>query len=354
MRRILITGGAGFVGANIAVSLKRSLEGGEVVCLDNLYRKGAELNLTRLEAAGVRFIRGDVRNMEDLAKAGRIDLLIECSAEPSVLAGREADGRKYLIDTNFGGAVNCAEYCLKHDAPMIFLSTSRIYPIAPLLECGIGESEKRFDFLDGQKVPGLSSAGVSEDFPTAGPRSFYGSTKYAAEVMLEEYRHAFSIPFVINRCGVIAGPWQFGKVDQGIATFWLAAHYFRKKLQYIGFGGSGKQVRDFLHIDDLLVLLLMQMKNPKAFSQGVYNVGGGRESSASLLELTEICAAVTGNSVEISKNPETRYADIPAYISDCAKIGAQCGWKPTASVHKIIEDIYKWLHATPEIHGLFR
>jgi len=353
MKKILITGGAGFVGSNIAIELKKCFNNTEIVALDNLHRKGSELNIPRLEINGVSFLKGDVRNMEELKSVGEIDFLIECSAEPSVLAGRGGD-TDYLIQTNLQGAINCAEICRQNDAPMIFLSTSRVYPVAPLLNCELKESDTRFELLNEQKVPGLSSEGVSEEFPMTGARSLYGGTKYAAEVMLEEYRDAFSLPIVINRCGVLAGPWQFGKADQGIAAFWTASHYLEKSLKYIGFGGTGKQVRDMLHIEDMVRLILMQIENPAKFANDVYNVGGGNFSSASLLELTEICRGVTGKTIEISPEPEMRYADIPVYISDNRKINSFCGWQPEKDIHSLIEDIYAWMCDTPGVKELFK
>ena len=348
----MITGGAGFVGSNLAVALKEAWADAEIVALDNLHRRGSELNVPRLEGFGIEFLRGDVRSPSDLEAAGSADLLIECSAEPSVLAGSDGD-TSYLIETNLQGALNCAEYCRKVDAAMIFLSTSRVYPVGPLLECELRETETRFEFADGQRVPGLSSAGVAEEFPLNGPRSLYGATKLAAETMLEEYRDAFGLPIVIDRCGVIAGPWQFGKADQGIAAFWTAAHRFRKPLKYIGFGGSGKQARDMLHIDDLARLVLTQAGDPERFAEGAFNVGGGRGSSASLLELTGICAEVTGNGVEIASEPETRYADIPVYVTDNSKIAAHCGWTPEKDVRRIVEDIDRWILETPGAAELF-
>ena len=353
MKKILITGGAGFVGSNIAVALKRHYSDLQVIALDNLYRKGSELNLPRLQRNGIEFIRGDVRNPQDIARAGKIDFLIECSAEPSVLAGKDGD-TDYLVQTNLYGAVNCAEYCRKNNSGMVFLSTSRVYPIEPLVNCNLIEKSTRFELSDEQKVYGLCSKGVSEDFPMKGARSIYGATKYAAEIMLEEYRQTFSIPIIINRCGVIAGPWQFGKVDQGIAVFWLASHMFGKPLKYIGFGGAGKQVRDMMHIDDLVELVLLQLKEPAKFANGVWNAGGGREISVSLLELTEICGKLTGKKVLIGSDTETRYADIPVYISNAREINTFCGWKAKLPIEKIIEDIYVWLKETPEAQKLLK
>lgn len=353
MKSILVTGGAGFVGSNLAIHLKNSIENCKITALDNLYRKGSELNLPRLEKNGIEFINGDVRKISDLRKAGKIDFLIECSAEPSVLAG--SDGNTgYLIDTNLNGAINCAELCRENNAGMIFLSTSRVYPIAPLVNASITETQTRYEFDDTQKVPGLSRKGVAEDFPMPGERSLYGATKYSAEIILNEYRSLFKLPIVINRCGVIAGPWQFGKADQGIAAFWLAAHIFKKQLKYIGFGGSGKQVRDFMHIDDLARLVSIQIASPEKFSnENFFNAGGGLSTSASLLELTSICEKISGNKISITPEPAMRYADIPVYISDHSRLSDFCDWKPEKTMEDILGDIHEWILGTPEIYNMY-
>jgi CDP-paratose 2-epimerase len=352
-KKILITGGAGFVGSQIAISFKRSYEDVDVVAFDNLHRNGSELNIPRLKALGIEFVKGDVRSKNDLEDLGDISFLVECSAEPSVLAGKDGD-TSYLIDTNLSGAVNCAEKCRKCDAPMIFLSTSRVYPIKPLLESAVSEAPTRLELSPEQNVSGLSDSGVSEGFPMKGPRSLYGGTKYAAEIMLAEFADAFDLPIVINRCGVLAGAWQFGKADQGIAAFWTAAHMFEQPLKYIGFGGSGKQVRDILNINDLLNLLHLQHDDPARFAEaGPMNVGGGLEHSVSLLELTDICRTVTGKSVTITPHPETRYADIPVYITDNSAITTFCGWHPKTSVEQTIVEICDLINATPGARKLF-
>ncbi len=358
--KVLITGGAGFVGANLAIALKESFENCEVLALDNLYRKGSGLNLPRLKSRGVKFIRGDVRNPEDIETAAGADFLVECSAEPSVLAGKDG-GTDYLVGTNLYGAVNCAEFCRRHGTSMIFLSTSRVYPIAPLLKCAIRKGRRRFDFAEKQNVQGLSPKGVSENFPMHGPRSLYGATKYAAETVLLDYADAFGFKLVIDRFGVIAGPWQFGKADQGIAPFWLAAHLFGKKLDYIGFDGKGRQVRDFLHVDDATRLIIMQMRNPAKFAVSgngfdgrIFNAGGGRDNSASLLELTDLCREVSGRKVEIGSVPETRYADIPIYISDSSRLQSTCAWRPRKNILRILQDIHGWIAGNPEAKAVFK
>ena len=125
--RIAITGGAGFVGSNLAVSLIKRDEITEVIALDNLYRRGSERNVNLLTANGVKFVYGDVRQKADIEQMGDIDVMVECSAEPSVLAGFEGSPR-YLIDTNLAGAINCLEFCREVSSRFIFLSSSRVYP----------------------------------------------------------------------------------------------------------------------------------------------------------------------------------------------------------------------------------
>ncbi len=278
--RVLITGGAGFVGANLGVALAARHPDWELVALDNLMRRGSELNLPRLRDAGVEFRHGDVREPTDLTAAGPFDAMIECSAEPSVLAGF-AD-TSYSVQTNLLGAFNCLESARQQGAFVVFLSTSRVYPVAPQLELALEEAETRFELAAEQPVPGAGPRGIAEDFPLPGARTLYGATKLAAELLIEEYADAFGLRAVVNRCGVIAGPWQMGKVDQGVFSWWLLSHHFGKPLTYIGFGGSGKQVRDLLHVDDLVDLVDEQLGAPESWSGAVANVGGGRECSLSL------------------------------------------------------------------------
>jgi CDP-paratose 2-epimerase len=345
--RILITGGAGFVGSNLAVSLAARHPEWELIALDNLYRRGSELNLPRLEEAGVEFAKGDVREPADLDRLPEISALIECSAEPSVMSGTDGD-TAYLVHTNLTGAYHCLELARRDGAFLVFLSTSRVYPVAPQLALSRVEVESRFELADEQEVPGASSAGISEQFPMIGHRTLYGATKLAAELLIEEYRQSQGVPAVIDRCGVIAGPWQMGKVDQGVFTHWMLAHQFRRPLSYIGFGGEGKQVRDLLHVDDLVDLVERQLLDPGGWDGRTVNVGGGRKCSLSLRETTEICRELTGNEVPIEPVAETREGDVPIYLSDCAKIFGLDEWRPRRSAADVLSDIHHWVAADEE------
>ena len=275
-------------------------------------RRGSELNLPRLREAGVEFVHGDVREPDDLAAAGSFDAMVECSAEPSVLAGF-AD-TSYSVQTNLVGAFNCLERAREENAFVVFLSTSRVYPVAPQLELALEEAETRFELAAEQPIAGAGPRGIAEDFPLPGARTLYGATKLSAELLIEEYADAFGLRAVVNRCGVIAGPWQMGKVDQGVFSWWLLSHHFGRPLTYIGFGGAGKQVRDLLHVDDLVDLVDEQLGDPERWSGSVANVGGGRECSLSLLETTVLCRELTGNEVRDRRrrrDPSRRRADLP-------------------------------------------
>jgi CDP-paratose 2-epimerase len=338
--RVLITGGAGFVGGNLAVSLAARHEDWEIVAFDNLMRRGSELNLPRLQEAGVEFVHGDVREPADLAAAGGFESMVECSAEPSVLAGF-AD-TSYAVQTNLVGAFNCLERARAEGAFLVFLSTSRVYPVAPQLELALEEAETRFELAADQPVPGAGPAGIAEDFPMAGARTLYGATKLSAEHLIEEYADAFGLRAVVNRCGVIAGPWQMGKVDQGVFSWWLLSHRFGKPLTYIGYGGSGKQVRDLLHVEDLVDLVDEQLSDPERWSGVVGNVGGGRECSLSLLETTELCRELTGNEVPIGIEPENRPGDVPVYLSDCSRLHSHTAWRPKRGPREVLADLLDW------------
>jgi len=338
--RILITGGAGFVGSNLALALRAELAGVEIVCMDNLYRRGAELNVPRLEKSGAIFHRGDVRDPAAFP-TGPFDFLIECSAEPSVLAGQDGSP-DYLFQTNLVGAYNCLEKARQWQSKFIFLSTSRVYPIARLEAHPWREEATRFVWAD-HGTTGISSRGVSEAADLSGARSLYGYTKLSAEQLIEEYRAAFGLRAVVNRCGVIAGPWQFGKVDQGVASLWVLAHHFQRPLSYIGYGGAGKQVRDFLHVADLCDLIREQIQHFNHWDGWLGNVAGGLAHSASLGELTALCREITGRETSIKSIPENRPNDLRIFIADCARLFQRTAWRPKRDVRRIVQDTHTWV-----------
>ena len=342
-KNILITGGAGFVGSGIALYIKEHYPHYNVTSLDNLKRRGSELNITRLTQSGVRFVHGDIRNREDLYpfETG-ITTLIEASAEPSVLAGIQ-DAPDYLVNTNLVGTINCLYAAAKAKADLLFISTSRVYPIAAIEKILYSETDSRYRISEDQVMNGVSANGLAEDFQLEGFRSLYGATKLSSEYLIREFNQFYGIRTVINRCGVITGPWQMGKVDQGVVVLWVARHYWKKELAYFGYGGKGKQVRDVLHIADLCRLIDHQMHHMDEMNGRLFNVGGGTEISVSLKELTAICQEVTGNTVPIKEVMEDRQADIRIYITDNSAVTVATGWKPVFSVKEIVSDIFSWI-----------
>lgn len=340
---ILIAGGAGFVGSSLALMLKNDYPGTKIIALDNLKRRGSELNLPRLKSAGIEFIHGDTRLMDDLDNIEAVDIIIDCAAEPSVLAGyKEAPG--YIVSTNLNGTINCLELARKRKADIIFLSTSRVYPIETTRNLKYKETDSRFQLRKEQQLPGVSVNGITEQFPMEGARSLYGASKLSSEMIMAEYMDAYGVSGIINRCSVLTGPWQMGKIDQGFVVLWVAKHIFGGQLSFIGFGGTGKQVRDILHIKDLYDILKIQLESFVEFSGQTFNIGGGNNNSISLLELTDLCQKVTGRQIKPLSQPDTRPGDIPWFISDCKKITSLTGWRPKIDVSEIIEDIYLWIN----------
>lgn len=340
--KILVTGGAGFVGSSLCLHFKKQYPSYTVIAFDNLKRRGSELNLIDFKEFGIGFIHGDIRNPEDIAAVGEFDVLIEASAEPSVTAGLDSDPT-YVINNNLFGSIHCFNACVKYKAKLIFLSTSRVYPIEPIENAFFTEHDTRFAFTNTQQIPGISKKGISETLMLDGARSFYGTTKLSSELFIREYSSFYGLKAAVTRFGVIAGPRQMGKTDQGVATLWMAKHYWKQSLKYIGYGGTGKQVRDILHIDDLLKLIDLQVHHTEKFTNKVYNAGGGLENSASLQEMTMICQKITGNTIDIASEKETRPADLRIYVSDNTLITKETGWKPEKTPEAVFEDIYHWI-----------
>jgi CDP-paratose 2-epimerase len=292
----------------------------------------------------VEFVHGDVRERSDLLALEPVEAVVECSAEPSVLAG--VDGSPdYLVQTNLLGAYHCLELARRERAQFVFLSTSRVYPVATLERAAVREEATRFELEPEQPVPGLGEHGVAESLPLEGARTLYGSTKLAAELLITEYAETYGLKAVVDRCGVIAGPWQMGKVDQGVFTYWLLAHRFGRELRYIGYGGEGKQVRDLLHVDDLIDLIDEQLADPDRWAGRTLNVGGGRDVSLSLRETTELCRELTGRTVPVAAAGTDRPGDLRIYLSDCRALAELTDWRPRRDARTVLADTLDWITA---------
>ena len=289
--RILITGACGFVGSTLALGLKEGWPKWKLIGLDNLIRPGSELNRPALRRRGVPLVHGDIRSPSDLETLPRCDWILDAAANPSVLAG--VDGKtssRQLVEHNLIGTINLLERARDWRSGFLMLSTSRVYSVRELGAIPVRVRGDRFDpRVDAAGMAGLSRRGVAEVFSTEPPLSLYGSSKRASEILACEYADAFGLPVFVNRCGVLAGAGQFGRIDQGIFSFWIHSWRAKRPLKYIGFNGTGHQVRDCLHARDLLPLIARQMEKPDARAPRVLNVSGGVAQSASLRELSAWC-----------------------------------------------------------------
>jgi CDP-paratose 2-epimerase len=153
----------------------------------------------------------------------------------------------------------------------------------------------------------------------------------------------YGLRVIVNRCGVISGPWQMGKVDQGFVALWAARHLFGGRLTYVGFGGEGLQVRDVLHIDDLYSLVWNEIADFAKHDGATYNVGGGADRSVSLAELTELCRTRIGGTIPIAGNASTSAADVPYYVTDNSDVTSKTGWAPGRGVADLLDDVFAWL-----------
>lgn len=345
--RILITGACGFVGCTVAERLRAGWPDWEIVGLDNLIRAGSERNRSRLSKLGVRFVHGDIRHASDLESLARCDWIIDGAANPSVLAG--VDGRtssRQLIEHNLLGTVNLLELARNWEAGFLMLSTSRVYSIPALAAIEVRPGGDRFVPSLSKPIAGLSAAGVAESFSTEPPLSLYGSSKRASELLALEYGAAYRLPVFVNRCGVLAGAGQFGRVDQGIFSFWIHSWHARRPLKYIGFGGSGHQVRDCLHAGDLAPLLAAQITQPSREAPKVLNVSGGLKQSASLRQLSEWCAQRFGKH-EVATDPSQRPFDVPWLVLDSTGVQNAWEWTPKVGLEETWEEIATHAEANP-------
>ena len=184
---------------------------------------------------------------------------------------------------------------------------------------------------------------IDENFSLKGAKSIYGYTKLSSEMLIEEFSYQYGIKYIINRCGVISGPLQFGKQDQGFISLWLWSHLNKLKLNYIGYGGFGHQVRDVLHIDDLKDLILIQLRRINKINNKIFTVGGSLKSKISLFELTKVCQKLTKNKIKIGKIKRTSSYDIPFFITSNKKINKTYRWTVKKDIHKVCFDVYNWL-----------
>lgn len=337
--KILITGICGFVGSQLAIALSERLPNPAITGLDNLLRPGSEGNRGLLAQRGIRVYHGDLRMRSDLDAMPTCDWVIDAAAQPSVLAG--VDGRsspRQLSEHNLSGTLNILEYCRERNAGLVLLSTSRVYSIRELAALPMIQRDHAFVLDESRPLPsGVTAVGLAENFPVRQPISLYGATKLASEIMAVEYASTFNFPVWINRCGVLAGAGQFGTAEQGIFSYWLHAHAARLPLRYIGFGGTGCQVRDAFHPSDLAELISLQLHR-KPSGEAVLNVGGGPENAMSLAQLTSWCDERFGHH-QPQPDARPRPFDIPWVIMDSSQVRQQFGWAPQRTLASILDEI---------------
>ena len=336
--RILITGICGFVGSTIARRLRETSEKLEIFGFDNFVRPGSELNRRPLRHVGIEVHHADLRNASDIEVLPKADWVIDAAANPSVLAGvDDKTSSRQVVENNLSGTINLLEYCKKHHAGLVLLSTSRVYSVKVLSKLKVVVDGNAYRPDPASLPRGVSAAGVSEDFSADPPVSLYGATKLASECMALEYGVVFDFPVWINRCGVLAGAGQFGRPDQGVFSFWINSWLRRNPLKYIGFEGHGYQVRDCLHPRDLVTLLQKQM-SARSASRRIFNIGGGIANSLSLAQLSDWCSKRFGP-MEVGADPKPRPFDIPWMVLDSRRAFEEWGWKVQTPIESLLDEI---------------
>lgn len=335
-KKILVTGGCGFIGSNLCLHLKK--RNFQVYSLDNLSRRGSKYNLSLLKKSKIKNYNINISHFKKIESLPKFDLIIDCCAEAAVEISRKDIDR--VINTNLIGTFNILKKIKKDNSRIIFLSTSRVNTIT-----AINEITKNHKFSKKIKITKM----IDEKFSTESPKSIYGLTKHTSEMLIEEFSFAFNIKYIINRLGVVSGPLQFGKVDQGFVSLWLWNHIIKKKLKYIGYGGYGNQVRDLLHVYDLCEIIEIQIKKIDSIYNRLFTIGGSKNNTTSLKNLTILCKKITKNAIKFDKVKKTSIYDIPYFVTSNKLVSKTYNWKPKRNLLEIIHDTYSWLSSAKKI-----
>ncbi|HEY0372839.1 MAG TPA: GDP-mannose 4,6-dehydratase [Thermoanaerobaculia bacterium] len=331
---VLVTGGCGFVGTNLA---HRLLSAGQRVCVfDNLSRAGVRRNLEWLqETHGDRLIVkiGDTRDAVAVRDAvRRASQVFHFAAQVAVTTSLDDPIEDFEV--NARGTLNVLEAVRTsiHRPPLFFTSTNKVY--GGLDDVGMVEDGERYT----PRNESIARYGISEhrslDF-----HSPYGCSKGSADQYVRDYARTYGLKTVVFRMSCIYGPQQYGNEDQGwVAHFLIQAIEGRPIMLY----GDGKQVRDLLFVDDLVDAFLLAQKNMPALAGQAFNIGGGASNTVSLLELLDLIGGVHGERPEVATH-DWRVGDQRYYVSDTAKFGAATGWKPTVDVEQGVARLYHWL-----------
>jgi len=334
MAQMLITGGAGFIGCNLAdYFLKR---GHEVTVFDNLSRKGTEKNLEWLKSNhknGFKFIKNDIRNFDPLLNIVKDkNLIFHTAGQVAVTTSVENPREDFEINTL--GTFNVLDAARKSNSNpiIIFTSTNKVYGNnvnkIPLIK-----KETRYEFADSKY-----KNGIPEDFPTdADEHTPYGSSKYAADIYVRDFSTIYGLTTVTFRMSCIYGIRQFGNEDQGWVAHFIISSFFNKPTVIYG---DGKQVRDVLFIDDLIRAFELACQNIEKTKGKVYNIGGGIKNTMSLLELLDLLKNL-GLKPKYTFD-DWRPADQKVYISDVKKT-IEFGWKPKISPEEGVKKLLDWV-----------
>ena len=335
-KKILVTGGCGFIGTNLCIYLKKKHY--LVYSLDNLSRKGSIYNFKLLSDLKIKNFKFDIFNFKKVNSLPKFDLIIDCCAEAAVEVSRKDIDR--VVNTNLIGTLNILKKAKKDNSKIIFLSSSRVNSIKT-----ISKMFQNHEFKNQLKIKKT----INENFDTNSPKSIYGLTKHVSEMFIEEFAFAFNLKYIINRLGVVSGPLQFGKQDQGFVSLWIWRHITKKKLKYIGFGGFGNQVRDILHINDLCEIIEIQIKSLNTIFNKTFTIGGSLKNSISLKKLTLICQKITNNKIKFSRVKKTSIYDLPYFVSSNKFVSRVYKWKPKRNIYDIINDTHNWLESQKKI-----
>jgi CDP-paratose 2-epimerase len=337
-KRIFITGGAGFIGTNIA---KYFLDrGAEIIVFDNLSRKNVEKNIKWLQTMknkNFKFLKEDIRNFAVLAKSFKEiepDVVLHCCAQTAVTTSVKNPREDF--DINALGTLNVLESARQCTSSpvIIYTSTNKVYGNnvnkIPLIE-----KESRYEFSDKK-----FKNGIPEDFPTdAAEHTPYGCSKYVADLYVRDYFSVYGLPAVIFRMSCIYGTRQFGIEDQGWVAHFIISSILNRQLTVYG---DGKQVRDILFVDDLVKAVELVIDKISSVKGQVFNIGGGSENTISLLELINVLEKISKRKISYNFS-EWRPFDQRVYVSDICKINKYTGWKPKIDISEGIEKLFKWV-----------
>ncbi len=321
--KILITGGTGFVGYNLSRRLAGDKK--QVVICDNLSRRGSESNceMIRKEFPSLEFYQSEITDLPSVIVKTKPDLIYHLAAQVAVTSSVINPVSDFRI--NGEGTFNIARTAYENKIPVIYTSTNKVFG-DNVNKVPIKELKTRYDF-DGD----ISGKGISETFPIdAKHHTPYGCSKLVGDIYVREFGG------IVNRCSCMYGENQFGIVDQGWISYFIKQKLLKKPITIFG---DGKQVRDILHIDDVVDLLVFEgeelLKGNEDLRGEVFNVGGGFERTISLLELCK--------KLKIIPNfDEWRPSDQKVFYCDISKAKDTFGWKPKVSVDEGIKRLYKW------------